>query len=145
MNPGTPNNNERTGDRDLYFSGLLRRTRGSDWKLKQCDCDSLPDLIPQTVCDVCGTPIMFLEATRSSEFKSTRYMESWSKALVRPIPVYCITHNKSSFTVEQRYLPGDYAPLFFKHRELVSEQEFIQWVETLYQFHRMKFHSLPKN
>lgn len=144
MNPGTVNNNERSGDRDLYFSNLFRKTQGSDYDLRQCDCDSLPDMIPQTICDTCGTPIMFLEATRSPEYKSTRYMVAWSQALKRPIPVYCIEHNSAGrFRIEQRYCPADYAPLCKKVRELASEQEFIEWIELLYEFHRKKFHTAP--
>jgi hypothetical protein len=87
---------------------------------------------------------MFLEATRSPEFKSTRYMEAWSKALKQSIPVYCIWHNEAgSFRIEQRYLPSGYAPLCKGIRELKSEQEFIEWIELLYEFHRNKFHTAP--
>lgn len=86
---------------------------------------------------------MFLEATRSSEFKSTRYMVKWSQALKNPIPVYCVWHDEKHFRIEQRYCPTDYAPLCKMVRELASEQEFIEWIELLYEFHRKKFHAAP--
>jgi hypothetical protein len=85
---------------------------------------------------------MFLEATRSLEPKSTRYMVAWSQALKQPIPVYLVWHDGvENFRIEQRYLPTKYAPLCKMVRELKSEQEFIEWIELLYEFHRKKFHT----
>ena len=129
-----PSNIERTGDRDLYWSGLLRRTRD----VRQCDhdFDSL-----ETRCDHCKLCIAFIEATRDRyEYKPTTYQVAESKNGRFERPVYCITHDGSLdhpatfFNIERRYLPVNHAG-FPDDGRLKSEQEFIEWVQNLYKFH----------
>jgi hypothetical protein len=140
MNPGAPSNNERSGDRDLYISGLLRRTY-VEVTLKQCDVDSIPEMLPYTVCDRCSLPIVLIEFTRSPEYKATRYMEAWSKDMRHPVPVYCVRHNGSEsnpatfFEIESRYCPGTHLAIFKKKVRLGGEKAFVEWVQNLYQQH----------
>jgi hypothetical protein len=138
MNPGNPSNNERSRDRDLYISGLLRQTKGSDLRLKQCDVDSIPEMLPQTVCDWCKRPIALMEFHRGNDYKSTTYMVAWARDMQHPVPVYCIRHNgrdgkpASLFEIECRFSPTDIEEKIF---ELSTEKEFIEWVQNLYQQH----------
>lgn len=139
MNPGNPSNNERSGDRDLYISGLLRQTKSPDLKLKQCDVDSIPELLPQTICDWCKLPIALVEFHRGTEYKPTTYMVAWARDMQHQIPVYCVQHNGSenkpatSFEIECRFCPPRYDGT--KETLLHNEKEFIEWVQNLYQQH----------
>ena len=143
MSPGNPSNNERSGDRDLYISGLLRQTKGSDLRLKQCDVDSVPEMLPQTVCDWCKLPIALMEFYRGYEYKPTTYMVAWARNMRNPVPVYCIRHNglegrpATLFEIECRARPeGVLGELI----TLGSEKEFIEWVQNLYQQHLRSRH-----
>ena len=144
MNPGNPSNNERSRDRDLYISGLLRKTKGSDLRLKQCDLDSMPEMLPQTVCDWCKLPIALMEFYRNpDECKPTTYMVAWARNMHNPVPVYCIYHNgqegrpATCFKIECRARPEGVPE---EPITLGSEKEFIEWVQNLYQQHLRSRH-----
>ena len=49
--------------RFIHF-GLLRLTKGEDLRLKQCDVDSIPEMLPQTICDWCKRPVALMEFHR---------------------------------------------------------------------------------
>ncbi len=139
MNPGNPSNNERSGDRDLYISGILRQTKSPDLKLKQCDVDSIPEMFPQTICDWCKLPIALMEFYRGVDYKPTTYMVAWARDMQHPIPVYCIRHNGTEnhpatfFEVECRYCPPRYDST--EELRFDNEKEFIEWIQNIYQQH----------
>jgi len=54
MNPGTSNNNERSGDRDMAFSDLMRKPEG----IRVADFDPYP------ICMKCEHPIAVWEVKR---------------------------------------------------------------------------------
>ena len=149
MNPGHPSNNERSRDRDLYISGLLRLTKGEDLRLKQCDVDSIPEMLPQTICDWCKRPVALMEFHRGDDYKPTTYMVAWASDMVHPIPVYCVYHNgregspATHFEIECRFRPPLYNDI--KELELSTEKEFIEWVQNLYQQHLRLRHPHLKN
>src|SRR5438270_9029038 len=85
MNPGTINNNERSGDRDLYWSNVLRLPYHPSGKLRVCDND------PTIFCDACSLPIFMAEVCRHWNFKGTRYTINQAKKM--EIEAYLIRHN----------------------------------------------------
>lgn len=134
-----PSNIERTGDRDLYISTELRKTRGVDGGIRQYDWDFA---CPQTYCDHCRLIVAFVEYTRGElRDKATTNQVAESKNGMFQRPVYCVKHNGKEgrpatfFTVEQRYCPVNHRALCINVLDLKSEQEHIEWVQNLYNFH----------
>ena len=144
MNPGNPSNNERSRDRDLYISGLLRRTVG----VRQCDVDSIPEMFPQTICNYCKRVIVLIEFHRGEDYKPTTYMQAWSADMIHPVPVFCIRHNgregkpATFFDVERRAYPPQYLAFHQEKFRLTTEEGFIEWVQELFQQHKSVCHPL---
>src|SRR5208282_3472605 len=86
------NNIEKTGDRDLRWSQIMRqpskKARGCG-KLRSCDWDTNP------ICDGCGLPIIMLEVTRQLDYsnKACRYTKSAARRL--GVPAYLAWHGGS--------------------------------------------------
>jgi hypothetical protein len=138
--PGTVNNQERSGDRDLYWSWLMRQpTLGKEGKLRSCDLD-YPEGGPQGYCDACSLPFMLIEATRKEGFKPTRYTKAHAMKL--GVEGYLIRHNGQIGT-DIKYGSDRKPSTFFeitrlsdsKVKTFTDEVTFIEWVERKFQYH----------
>lgn len=146
-NPGTANNNERTGDRDLYFSWILRQPSSPSRKLRSCDFDTLPDAPPTVICDKCGLPVLWLEATRQQGYKATRYTQNIARKL--GVPAYLIRHS-GRWGVSNNGSDRQPSPTFeverlsdHKKQTFEGEQEFIKWLESKFESHWSRCKILP--
>jgi hypothetical protein len=145
MNPGTANNNERTGNRDPYFSWLLRQPKSPSGKLKSCDYDSLPELAPSIICDRCSLPVLLIEATRQTGFKATRYTSTLAKRI--GVESFLVRHDgdmgtqrdgsdrrQSTFFDITRL--SDHAQFNTRTLDGSAECLFIEWLERKFEEHR---------
>jgi hypothetical protein len=114
MSVGTHNNFERTGDRDLAFSALMRKPRG----VKVCDFDPMPigpDNLPYVMWEVKRET-----GNRDWILAHTRYVSAVAEKL--GVPAYFIYHRPDDSVVITRLSD-------FVIRTMTSE-EFVKWVET---------------
>jgi|HubBroStandDraft_1064217.scaffolds.fasta_scaffold47167_4 hypothetical protein len=100
INPGTSNNVERTRDRDLEFSKLMRPIPG----IKVCDIDPTP------ICPNCEHPILAWEVKR--EFRNIYWAVCHSKytrilALAFSIPAYFVYHQPADGKLTVTLLNAD--------------------------------------
>lgn len=119
MAVGTKRNKERSEDRDLEWSKLMRLpdkdAEGCDGELRSMDMDVSP------WCNRCGLPIMLFEVTRETGYKGTRYTHTLAQKI--GVKSYLIRHNlpeSDVITVEDLKLGGPTD---------VSKVQFVRWVE----------------
>src|SRR3990167_3501008 len=114
-------NEERTGDRDLYFSDLMRRPGNPPEDQIFCNIRSC-DFDPTLFCHVCKVPVFMTEAMRGSaiarESKGTTYMEAVARRL--QIKAYLIRRDVMGLWITS--LPD-------RSRELgpLTEEAFVAW------------------
>jgi hypothetical protein len=145
MNPGTSNNNERSGDRDMAFSNLMRKPRG----IKACDYDPLP------ICKECQHPIVMWEVKRkpltgASLMSNTKYTRIAADAF--GVPAYFIYHQPEQEVVSYVDDDGEIIPqseqpepkltvtrvntgkfpqhIPFRQSQTFTYPEFVVWVEN---------------
>lgn len=146
-NPGTANNTERSGDRDLYFSWVLRQPTSPSHKCRSCDFDALPHLAPTIFCNKCSLPVLLIEATRAQGFKATRYTQAIARKL--EIEAYLVRHSgvwglskdgsdrTPSPTFEVTRLSTGKVGVF------QGEAEFIKWLEEKFEVHFQRCRIMP--
>lgn len=149
--PGTNKNFERCGDRDLYWSMLLRfPTPG-----RSLDTDTFPELGPQILCNKCHLPKLLMESVRGSEYKHSYITEAWAKEL--KCAAYVVCHDgewfptkscKTKEECEELWTSRKRSQFFKIEGRPVSdernfciyegdvEEAFVQWVETVMSQHR---------
>ena len=113
---GTKNNKERTGDRDLQFSALMRRPRG----IKVCDIDPLPfgpDNLPYVLWEVKRKT-----GNRDWILDNTAYVRAMAEELGRP--TYFLYHRPNDSIVEATRL-SDF------ERRVMTYAQFVNWVGSL--------------
>lgn len=116
-NPGTSNNNERSGDRDNAWSELMRKPAG----VRSCDFDVFP------ICPRCKFPIMLYEVKRTFPsniwaWKHSEYVRNVAGVL--RIPAYYVHHETDRVTVVRLKRTGD-----MNTRRTFTKAEFVAWVE----------------
>jgi hypothetical protein len=118
-NPGTKNNVERTGDRDIAFSELMRRPAG----IRTCDFDVMP------FCVKCKRPLFMLESKRKFPstiwaWRHTEYIRVMASDL--GIPAYFMHHQPSDekLTVLLLKPDGDLGV-----SRTFTYDEYVQWIE----------------
>ena len=154
--PGTDKNFERSADRDLYWSMLLRFPRTTVYS-RSCDPDSLPEQGSQIVCSLCnGRPMLVMEAVRGNiNHKTTTYSEQWG--IDAHAPVFVVSHNgawepeigyhaeskeacliafqsrkrATSFVIQPRLPAGGLIVIGGED----AESQFIEWVESIMRRH----------
>jgi len=137
-NPGTANNQERTGDRDLYFSWVLRQPASPSGQLRSCDFDTLPDAPPTVICNRCSLPVLWLEATRKDGFKATRYTEAIARKL--GIPAYLVRHAGrwgllNDGSDRQPSPKFEVVRLSDRKSMTYNERQFIEWLQRKFEAH----------
>lgn len=138
-NPGTANNVERSGDRDLYFSWILRQPGSKSGQVRSCDVDSIPHLGTTLFCNKCNLPVVLMEATRGEGPKGTRYTKAMAYKL--GIPAYLVRHTGQlgkdiKNGTDRQVSPNfDVTNLFNNRHANLDEQAFIEFLEQKFEKH----------
>lgn len=118
-NPGTKNNVERSGDRDIAFSELMRQPEG----IRTCDFDVMP------FCVKCKLPIFMLESKRKYPstiwaWAHTEYIRNMAKIL--GVPAYFMHHRPAEklITVVPLRPDGD-----MSGEVTFAYPDYVKWVE----------------
>ncbi len=122
---GTSNNEERTGDRDLGFSNLMREPKG----MRSCDIDVSP------VCRRCKNYFVFFEAKRwnisrpelTLSFRGRDEIQKHSRYTVNSakrqgIPAYFVASTDEWQTIDVVRLEDWFGMQ-------MTRIEFVQWLE----------------
>jgi len=146
--PGTWRNKERWGDRDAYWSWLLRYASNPTGALKVCDDDTLGDYIPPLLtCNRCGLPILEWEVKSSTVQEHTWYTESRAKKL--GVKAYFVRHNgrlgidiqdgtdrkEASYILIEDLSTGEVTS-WCRPECIDPEEELLGWVERRFNEHR---------
>ena len=138
---GTKNNVERTYERDMEWSRIMRRPNnrspGCDG-LRVCDAD------PTIWCDKCKLPVVLVEATRSMNPKPTTYIKATADKL--GIPSYLAQHGpgedgKEIITVTRLGWRGSRSC----RTVIMTEDEWVSFCEKKYREHNTKIHNWSGN
>ena len=128
--------NERTGDRDEYWSWLMHQPTAKDKSLRSCDYDSLPGFSATAICNLCKLPVLVVEAIRHFDgAKPAKYHSAVARKL--EVPCYVVRHNgrleqdkqigydrkkATLFEIEQRYVPAGHPDLVTRLASRVMAQ-----------------------
>jgi hypothetical protein len=135
----TGSNTERTRDRDLSFSELMRYpgTTKEDLNIRREGFDHLRsfDVDVSPLCDRCAMLIAVFEATRDiNGYKATRYVQKFAEQL--GVTAFLIKHLEAGldFYASVTNLSTE------ENFTVNSKESYVEWVESLYLSHVKERH-----
>ena len=137
-NPGTDNNEERTGDRDDAWSCIMRRPssekRGCQG-LRSCDFDTT------IICHTCKLPIFMVEVTRSKGYKAGDYVTAVANKI--GIQAYLIRHIIDTRDIRnpQVWIYATCLTRIDSKEVELTEDQWVQFCEQEQIKHNKQFHS----